>query len=180
MPAPRLSRKHFVYRDPFQQIYRVHADFGAFQKEYFVRDTGRRVGVVVIKDESVLLVQQYRLLINGLSWEIPGGRVDDGEGLRAAAMRECLEETGVRCRNLKPLISFHPGLDILRNPTHLFYTKDFIQSDRNHQDTHEVRNHAWMPMRRCLKRIFGRQIVDSLSIIGLLAYQKLIAARKMG
>jgi len=72
---------------------------------------------VVLKDDKGLLVRQYRLLIDGLSWEIPGGGVEANENPEDAALRECLEETGISCRNLHTLVSFHVGLDNVHNPT---------------------------------------------------------------
>lgn len=104
MHSPRIAYREVVYEDRFQKIYGVTADFGGFTKEYFVRDSGQRAGVVVVREKSVLLVRQYRLLIGRLSWEIPGGKVDEGQTPEAAAVRECLEETGVRCGNFKPLL----------------------------------------------------------------------------
>ena len=106
-----------VYENRYQQISRVAGDFAGQWKEYFVTDYGRRAGLVVVDGASVLMVRQYRLLIDRVSLEIPGGRIDSNEIPEAAAVRECLEETGLRCRNLTPLLSFHPGLDTLHNPT---------------------------------------------------------------
>ncbi len=176
MRPPQIGPRQIVYKDKYQQIYRVTADFGSFTKEYFVRDSGQRAGVLVVEEESVLLVRQYRLLIDSLSWEIPGGKVDDGETPEAAAIRECLEETGVLCRNLKPLIFFHPGLDSLHNPTHLFYTGEYEYREQpgavsNPQETVQ---RVWVPLTRCVDMIFARQIVDSFSILALLSYQTLI------
>ena len=98
MRSPQIGQKNLVYENQFSKIYSVKADFGDFTKEYFVRDAGERAGVLVTQQGSVLLVRQYRLIINGLSWEIPGGKVDDGETLEEGAVRECLEETGVRTK----------------------------------------------------------------------------------
>ena len=173
MQSPQIGHRQVVYQDRYQQIYRVTADFGSFAKEYFVRDSGQRAGLVAVRGESVLLVRQYRLLIDRVSWEIPGGRVDDGETPEAAAARECLEETGMRCCNLKPLLSFHPGLDTLYNPTYLFYTDKFMEASRNNLHAHEVVQHAWIPLKCCVEMIFAQQIVDSLSIVALLAYHTL-------
>lgn len=173
--APRIGPREVVYANAHQQVYRVAADFGAYRKEYFVTDYGRRVGLVVLRGESVLLVRQYRLLIERLSWEIPGGRVDEGETFEAAAVRECREETGIVCRRLKPLLSFHPGLDTLHNPTQLFFTDEFAEIAAHDRHAGEVDHHVWLPLARCLEMIREQQIVDSLSIVALLAYHCLVA-----
>lgn len=175
LASPQLGAKQVIYKDRYQQIYKITADFGSFTKEYFVRDSGKRAGLVVAQGGSVLLVRQYRLLIDGLSWEIPGGKVDDGETPEVAAVRECLEEAGVRCQNLKPLLSYHPGLDIVHNPTYVFYTEDFVETAREHLNVSEVIQHLWIPLGHCIEMVFAQQIVDGLSIVALLAYQKLKA-----
>ena len=165
----RIKTGEIVYRDRNQTISRVTAHFDGFSKEYFISDHGQRVAVLVVSDNDVLLVRQYRLLINGLSYEIPGGRLDEGETLEGAAARECLEESGVRCWNLKPLVNYHAGLDTWKNYTHTFLSEE-SEEVSNHKD-----QRVWIPLPRCIEMVFGQQIVDSLSIIALLAYQALRA-----
>src|SRR5262245_27987495 len=48
--------------------------------------------VVVRKGDRFLVVQEHK---HGQLWYLPAGRVEPGEGLCAAAVRETLEETGV-------------------------------------------------------------------------------------
>ncbi len=55
---------------------------------------------VVIRDGQALLVQRANPPDAGL-WGFPGGKVDLGETLLAAAERELLEETGVVARALR-------------------------------------------------------------------------------
>lgn len=52
------------------------------------------VSVCVVQDGRVLLTQRARPPFEGM-WSLPGGHVQWGESLRAAALRELKEETGV-------------------------------------------------------------------------------------
>lgn len=52
------------------------------------------IGVVIIKDDSVLLIRRGRPPNQG-HWSIPGGRQEWGETVREAGMREVREETGL-------------------------------------------------------------------------------------
>ena len=174
MNIPIISAKKIVYQDKNRQIYRVEADFGATSKEYLVSDSGKRAGLVVVQGDAILLVRQYRLLINRLSWEIPGGKVEDRESAEVAAIRECLEETGLRCRDLKPLLNFHPGLDAWYNPTALFYSDQFDEVVNNPSDPLEVEEQVWVPLSHCIQMILDQEIVDSFSIVALLAYNTLL------
>ncbi|MBC7264685.1 MAG: NUDIX hydrolase [Chloroflexi bacterium] len=55
------------------------------------------VGAVVLRDERVLLIQRAEPPNTGW-WSIPGGIVELGETLRAAAEREVREECGIEVK----------------------------------------------------------------------------------
>jgi 8-oxo-dGTP diphosphatase len=63
------------------------------------------VGAIVFKDHKVLLVRRGKPPAEDL-WAIPGGSVEIGETLAAAAEREIFEETGITIHALKPVYTF--------------------------------------------------------------------------
>jgi len=155
-----------VYEDPYKKIEKITAEFDGFSKEYFVSDFGEKAAVLAFRDNCVLLTRQYRLLINRLSYEVPGGKVENGENPKDTAIRECFEETGIRCSALKPLITYDLDLEYTKNLTHVFYTQDIKNAQTQLSGKHE-----WLPFNDCLKMIEQRIITDSLSIITILAYK---------
>jgi len=169
---PVIRERRLIYTTPQQRIYHVTAEFDAYRKEYFVDEGRTRAGLVADRRGEILLVRQYRLLIDRVSWEIPGGAVDEGESPDHAAVRECLEETGIRCLNPRPLVFYQVGLDTIYSPTHIFYSTDVADTPEPHQvHIQEVHGWEWVPLERCIEMIFGQHIVDSFSILSLLAYQ---------
>jgi ADP-ribose pyrophosphatase len=167
----RISSPEVLYQDRVRHIYRVFAEFDGFTKEYYVSDCGQRAAVLVVRQDQVLLTRRYRLLVNELTLEVPGGRVNSGETPEAAGVRECQEETGVKCFDLKHLIGYEPGLDVTQNHTEIFYTHEFVDLEPVNSE-----RRMWLPLKQCLAMVFAGEIVDGLSMMALLAFGQLRSA----
>ncbi len=173
-PAPvtrRIGPRSREYVNAYFHVDSVTVEFPDHAKTIFVSEHGQRVGIVIADGDRVLLVRQYRLLVDALAWEIPGGKVDADETLVQAAFREAQEETGLRCHDLVPLVYFHPGLDTCNNPTFIFRATRFEADAAGRRSEHEVAEQVWLPLAECLRMVFTGQIMDSLTVSALLAHQ---------
>lgn len=160
-----------LYEDPYHTVYRLAVRFRDVDKVFRVIESGSRAGVLPVRGDEILLVRQYRLLVNGLSWEIPGGRVEEGEAPQDAAIRECFEETGVECRHLQALAGYHPGMDVFCNPTYLYYSTDVREGASAALHQGETVDMAWFPLEEALGMILSMHIVDAFTMIGILTYK---------
>jgi ADP-ribose pyrophosphatase len=170
----KKSKEVIVHSNPFLDIRHTNVDFGNFHKDYYVVDFGPRAGVVVVNEDNILLVKQYRFLIDENSWELPGGKVDPGELAEIGLIRECREETGILCRNLQKLIVYYPGLDNVENRTTIFFTDDFDTAFEFKSEEKEVVELEWTSLTECLRMIREEIILDAMTVAGILAYHSLL------
>jgi 8-oxo-dGTP pyrophosphatase MutT (NUDIX family) len=159
-----------VYSNKFLSIRHTNVGFGNHNKDYYVVEFGPRIGVILIRDGMVLLVKQYRFLIDGYSFELPGGSVDNGESLEQAAIRECIEETGYVCDNLEKLVVYYPGLDNVENRTTIFYTSSMYESIGYSVNKQEIEGLEWVPIKECVTMIKTGKILDAMTICGIFSF----------
>ncbi|HEY7774222.1 MAG TPA: Nudix family hydrolase [Marinagarivorans sp.] len=62
---------------------------------------------VIIKDNHVLLARRAKHQHQGGLWEFPGGKVEDGERVSDALVRELHEELAITATSMQPLIQIH-------------------------------------------------------------------------
>ena len=94
-------------------------------KRFVVLDGTDWVNVIALtRDDRVVLVRQFRVGVEEISVEIPGGMVDPGESPRDAAARELLEETGYAAREWRALGVVRPNPAIQGNRLHTFLALD--------------------------------------------------------
>jgi ADP-ribose pyrophosphatase len=62
----------------------------------------------VPEPRKIVLIRQYRYVVNRHLWELPAGSVDEGEEPEAAARRECHEEIGQVPDTIVRLAALYP------------------------------------------------------------------------
>ena len=107
----RVEDSRTVYRG---RVFTITLDRVAYPDGRTVNmDVVRHPGSVVLipmpSPERVVLVQQYRYVVDRWLWELPAGTLEPNEAPDAAALRECHEEIGKIAEGARKLATFFPS-----------------------------------------------------------------------
>ena len=56
-----------------------------------------------------MLLRRHRFIIDRWCWDVPAGKIAEGESVREAAQRAAIEETGWRARAVREIAAYHPN-----------------------------------------------------------------------
>lgn len=143
------------------------------------RDTVRHQGSVVVLavdgadgcEPRVLLERQYRYPANDYLWELPAGRIDEGEAALAAAKRELLEETGYTAQHWERALFFYasPGFC---DETMTIYQACGLKRGAAQPEEDEVISKRLFPLSAALRMVHTGTIRDGKTIAGLFWLQQ--------
>jgi ADP-ribose pyrophosphatase YjhB (NUDIX family) len=144
--------------------------------EYYVIDFPRpAVGILATRGPEVLLIRQYRPIVDEYVWAIPSGGVGPDETLLEAAGRELEEETGFRATSLVPWMNCYASYGCSNQRFEIFWTSDAVETDRGFDPT-EVIEVRWFNEIELRTLVLHNGIVDNLSLSPILLF--LLKARE--
>ncbi len=123
--------------------------------------------VVHDADRGVLLLWRHRFTTDTWGWEIPAGRIDEGETPEEAARRETLEETGWQPGPLRHLTTYYPHNGSSDATFHLF-AADGAAYVGEPADPTESERIEWLAVDDMRRRIAAGEVGDGLSLTALL------------
>lgn len=135
---------------------------------HVVRHPRPASGTVVRDPErGVLLLWRHRFITDTWGWEIPAGRVEQGETPEDAAARESLEETGWRPGPLTKVGAYAPSNGSSDQIFHIFVADGAVH-EGDPTDAGESERVEWVPVDEVRELIADGQLIDGLSLTGLL------------
>ena len=159
------------------KVFRVTEDEASDGKGWtvarsVVRHAGSAVMLAVDEQSRVLLVRQYRMPAAQYLWEVPAGKVDEGETVAQAAKRELSEETGLRAKKWKKLASFYPSPGYVEEKMTIYLATELIQGESHPMDDERIET-RWFTKKELTEMIRTNKIVDSKTMIAFLYWAKL-------
>jgi len=131
-----------------------------------VRHPGASAMVPFIKEDTLILIKQYRHAVGRFIWEIPAGTLNPNEPALICAQRELIEETGYAANEWEKLGEITPVPGYSDERVHLFLAKDLEPAEQN-LDKDEVLDVHEVKFQEALTMIERGDIQDGKTICGL-------------
>ena len=173
----RVLSSRVSYRGPVFSVTtdEVEEPGGVRARRDVIRHSGSIV-VLAVDDQAkaarkaeprVLLERQYRHAAKSMMWELPAGRIDDGETSLTAAKRELLEETGYSARQWKRILHFYVSPGFL-DETMTIYLARGLQAGEAQPEPDEKIATRFFALSEAKRMALDGRIRDAKTISGIL------------
>ena len=114
-----------AHANPYFSIVQQQVEVGDAGERTYYTVTFQRpaVGILAARGTEILLIRQYRFIVDEYVWAIPSGAADAGETLGQAARRELQEETGCTAARVSPFCTAMRRTDAAINGLRFFMRK---------------------------------------------------------
>jgi ADP-ribose pyrophosphatase len=161
------------YRCELFWVSEEHAvDPSGFEiRRSIVHHRGSAVMMAVDDRKRILLVRQYRLPAQRYLWELPAGRLDEGETPLQAAKRELTEETGYRAKQWKKLVTFYPSPGYVAEKMTIFLATGLTEGKAEPMEDERIET-RWFTAKEIDEGIRTGKIVDAKTMIGYFNWKR--------
>ena len=123
--------------------------------------------VLCVREGKISLVKQFRYAYGETLYEIPAGKLNEGEDPRLAAMRELEEETGLIASELVLMFVLYPSPGYTNEKIYIYEAKD-VYEGKQRLDEDEFLGVEYLPEEVVKEMIAAGEIRDAKTIAAVL------------
>jgi len=122
-----------------------HHDFNALKKAFFKKFEIIKAGGGLVENE----LHEILMIFRQKFWDLPKGKLDEGETIEECATREIMEETGIKSlKIIEPLIityhTYEQGTHHILKESHWFLMKASVNENLIAQKEEDISDIKWI------------------------------------
>ena len=135
----------------------------------FVDSPYEVIFIIGIDDiNRVLLLKQYRYLVEKTLIEVPAGSPKPGETLEIGACREFEEEAGYQIGKLTKIGSFFSSVGMTNQLNHIYLATDIQKTIQSLGEGEIIEILDWLPIEEAVQLVYQGKILNVGSAYGIL------------
>lgn len=171
MPASKLSEE-ILYQGRILDLARETHQMPDGREARFevVQHSGGAAALPVLADGRLILIRQFRPAIQDYLYEIPAGRLEQGEDGVTCVHRELQEEIGYRAGQLESLGEIYSSVGFCNELIQLYLARDLQQVERSLEPDEFIELQI-MTLEEALGLVRNGRLRDAKTRVALLQYK---------
>lgn len=161
------------------QLDQVELPDGSKGEREIVKHPGAVAIVPFTKDGKMVVVRQFRKPLEKEIYEIPAGKLEQGEDPETCALRELEEETGYTPRKINFITSFYTSPGFANELLYLYEAED-LEEGKAHPDADEFVEMSEISLDEGLELMKNEQIHDAKTAFALIYWQNKLLMKQLG
>lgn len=165
-----VIHRESVIENPWVRVYKDTVRTGSgvlIQGYYTIHQFSVAMVLPITAEGSVVLVREYRHGCQDYVWQVPAGKINDGETAAEAARRELLEETGYKVLSLTLLGSWYISSIRMPDKQFVFIAQVENSGEANRDATEEIIIKE-VPFDEAMQMVLNNEIKDPHSCTAIL------------
>lgn len=139
----------------------------------YIKHPGAVVIIPLLENGELVLERQHRYPLHKDFFELPAGKIDNGEDPLLCAQRELLEETGYTAKNWRYIATLHPCIGYSDEKL-IYYLAEGLVFKASNLDDGEHLEVFTLTVPTALEWVKAEKITDNKTVSGLFWAEKII------
>jgi len=140
---------------------------GNISTREWIKHPGASAVLPVFENGEVMLVKQFRYPLRQIFFEVPAGKLDEGETPESTARRELKEEAGISTDSMHYLGPFYPSIGYTDEVIHLYTAWNLTSFDQKVDEDEFLLKHR-ISFREAVEMVHRGEISDGKTIVTVL------------
>jgi ADP-ribose pyrophosphatase len=130
--------------------------------------SGGSVIIALTEDYKIVMVNQFRYPLQRFLYELPAGKLDEGEDPQVCALRELQEETGYKANSITKLGAIVTTPGFCTETLHIYLAQDLTNGNHNREEGEFGMQIIELTLKEIEDKIKNGEIYDAKTISGIM------------